>query len=258
MKGNTLNKNAFRHSVFGLGIITAAAFWSGTATAQFVNNPVFMKPPERGPGSDAPPSADPRNLEGIWLGQAGDAPPPWLADTANLTEKAKEAEAYSRAMSAKGTPLVTLSARCRPMQAQLIGRDLFPASVTQTDKLIVILNEEGRGRWVIQMDSKHPEDLKPSYWGDSIGHWEGDSLVVETVGFNGQEPLLSTQARVVTRIRKIDGGRKLEIKQTTIDPVNYISPIERINYSLWRPDLQVLEFQCEENMEGALEGMVSH
>lgn len=258
MKGRMLNRNALRQPALRLGIIAAAALWSATATAQFVDNPVFMKPPERGPGADASPPADPRDLEGVWLGQSGDAPPPWFADTANLTDKARKAEAYSREMSAKGTPLVTLAARCRPMQAQLIGRDLFPASVTQTEKLVVILNEEGRGRWVIQMDRKHPEDLKPSYWGDSIGHWEGDSLVVETVGFNGEEPLLSTQARIVTRIRKIEGGRKLEIKQTTIDPVNFVNPVERIGYSLWRPDLQVLEFQCEENMEGALEGMVKH
>jgi len=57
-------------------------------------------------------------------------------------------------------------------------------------------------------------------------------------------------------MRKIDGGQKLEQTSTIDDPKTYTQPMEgRKVVSYWHPGLMLLEFQCEENMEGAREGM---
>ena len=125
----------------------------------------------------------------------------------------------------------------------------------QTPQEAVFLNEEHRARLVVYMDRDHPKTLKPSYFGDSVGHWEGDTLVIDSIGFNGRQETVSTQAHVVTRVRKIDGGQRLEFKTTYTDPVLFTAPVTRTSYSRWNPDVQMLEFQCEENLEGAKEGL---
>jgi hypothetical protein len=45
---------------------------------------------------------------------------------------------------------------------------------------------------VIPIDAKHPDDLEPSFMGDSVGHWEGDTLVVDAIGFNDKTWLAGT------------------------------------------------------------------
>jgi len=210
--------------------------------------------PPPSPLSD-PPVADPRNIEGVWLGKVTadslttESPPPYTA-------KAAEMQRYKLAMLAKGTPLGGLEARCRPIGAMRLGADLFPAEIIQAPDKIVVLNEEGRTRWQIFMHRDHPRYLRPSYWGDSVGHWEQDTLVVDTIGFNGLQEYLSTRAHVVTRIRKIDGGRGLRMEMTTEDPENFTRPFVQTAEAIWHPDLQLFEYQCEENLTGAREGLL--
>jgi hypothetical protein len=110
---------------------------------------------------------------------------------------------------------------------------------------------------------QHPKDVKPTYFGHSVGHWENDTLVVDTIGLRsseivfGKEGLRSDQARVASRLRKSDGGQKLELISTTYDSEIYSRPVDADKaVSSWHPELSLLEFQCEENTEGAREGMV--
>lgn len=210
----------------------------------------FPPPPPDAP----PPVADPRDFEGTWA-----APPPFPPPQkmAKLTPRALEKQQQLLKLQSEGKPVATNAGHCRPMDNITVGWDLFPAQIVQTPREVVVLEEEGRGRWEIHLERGHPAHLKPSYWGDSVGHWEGDTLVVDTVGFSGQQDNTTAQTHRVSRIRKTNGGRRLEMTVTTSDPSIYLEPATNAFVSEWHPELQVLEFQCEENPDGALEGLTS-
>ena len=59
---------------------------------------------------------------------------------------------------------------------------LFPTQIVQTPKQIVILYEYMSVFRVIPLNAAHPDDLLPGYMGNSVGHWEGDTLVVDVIG----------------------------------------------------------------------------
>jgi hypothetical protein len=225
---------------------------------------VPLPPPTRDELKANPPVADPHNMEGTWLAEGAlQVPNVFSLPQTNYTKKGQqlvnEQMQREREADAQGKIALTDSGRCRPGNGIGIGADLFPAEVIQGKDKIVVLSEEGRRRWVIHMNRAHREDIKDAYFGDSVGHWEGDTLVVDTIGLRGTSSLIgrySDKARIVSRLRKTDGGQKLELTTTTYDSETYTQPAEgRKAISYWHPGVQMLEFQCEENMEGAREGM---
>ena len=88
---------------------------------------------------------------------------------------------------------------------------------------------------------------------DSIGHWEGDTLVVDTIGMNtrtfidDEGSTHSNKQHVVERFRKIDGGSKLEVTNTIEDPDTLEHPYSYKTVYYWRPDMRTQEYVCEEN-----------
>jgi hypothetical protein len=222
-----------------------------------------LPPPTPDELKASPAVADPHNLEGTWLAEGTMQPGAFAPANANYTKEAQqlinEQKQREREADAQGKIVLTDSGRCRPGNGIGIGADLFPGEVIQGNNKIVILNEELRRRWVIHMNRGHREDISNTYFGDSVGHWEGDTLVVDTIGLRATLGLIgrhSDKARIVSRLRKTDGGQKLELTTTTYDPETYTQPLEgRKSTSYWHPGVQMLEFQCEENMEGAREGM---
>ena len=108
----------------------------------------------------------------------------------------------------------------------------------------------------IHMDQKMPDKVPTSFLGYSVGHWDGDVLVIETKGTDprtwiDEEGIIhSDQLYSVERIRKTENGENLENEVTMIDPVFFTRPwIKKINYA-WRPDLRISEYICEENNRG--------
>ena len=69
---------------------------------------------------------------------------------------------------------------------------LFPQQFIQTPTQIVMLYEYMNVFRVIPINAKHPDDIVPSYMGNSVGHWEGDTLVVDAIGFNDKTWLAGT------------------------------------------------------------------
>src|ERR671922_221773 len=59
----------------------------------------------------------------------------------------------------------------------------YPPQFVQTPNLVVLLMEVRHAFRLIPLNEKHPEDLDPAWLGDSVGHWEGDTLVVDVTGF---------------------------------------------------------------------------
>jgi len=105
----------------------------------------------------------------------------------------------------------------------------------------------------IFMDGRsHPDDLEPTWYGHSVGHWEGDTLVVETVGFNDLfwfdfvgHPH-TTQLRTVERYTRKDEGT-LENVTTVYDPGAYEKPFTIKFTATLRPGWDLMEYICNEN-----------
>ena len=100
--------------------------------------------------------------------------------------------------------------------------------------------------------SAHPKDPQPTWWGDSIGHWEGDQLVVDTVGFNGKTWLdlaghpASDQLHVIERYSRPDFGH-LKWEITIEDPIMYTRPWKVTEITPLMTTGDLIEYVCTEN-----------
>lgn len=145
-------------------------------------------------------------------------------------------------------------ANCLPAGVPRITGIPYPQRFMQTPGLIAILYEGNVHTYrLIHTDrSTHPKDLNPTWMGDSIGHWEGDTLVVDTVGFNDRTWLdtaghVHTDAlHVVERYTRTDPDTIL-YQFTIDDPKAYTKPWSQ-SYPLKRHEgWELIEYVCNEN-----------
>lgn len=108
------------------------------------------------------------------------------------------------------------------------GVDGYPTHVVSGGDVIVIVQEENHLVRRVYLNGEHPKNLQPSVEGHSVGRFEGDTLVIETVG-------LKSGKTVVERLRKIDDGRQIETVANG-----------RASLANWRPDLTWVEDICED------------
>jgi hypothetical protein len=116
-----------------------------------------------------------------------------------------------------------------------------PLNIVQSEEEILIGAEANRGRFIYMDGRDHPDIKSPYYvpsgFGHSIGHWEGDTLVVGTVGFpprvcDSRRPVMLTPGggrakettRLVERFRLIEGGETLSVTFTWEDPTVLMAP----------------------------------
>ena len=143
---------------------------------------------------------------------------------------------------------------CLPLGNQQFNTHPFPSKIIQSHDMVVILYETHMGLRQIYMDGRPlpNNDPQPWFYGYSVGRWDGDTLVVETIGFkdagwldiNGSP--LSEKAKTTERFRRTTFGT-MEIEQTIDDPVTYTQPFTtRLNWRL-QPDTEIMEMVCTEN-----------
>ena len=122
-------------------------------------------------------------------------------------------------------------ARCRPASVPgvlLLRRN--PMFIAQTPKEVVFLYESDHQVRHIYMDVPHSAHITPSWYGESVGHYEGDALVVDTIGITSKAPTdyyltpHTDKLHVVERYHVIDGGTTLEVKLTVDDPGAFNMP----------------------------------
>ena len=106
---------------------------------------------------------------------------------------------------------------------------------------------------IIYMDGRpHPDNLAPSYYGHSIGRWEGDALVVDTIGFNerfwmDREGMPHTeQLHFVERFTRTS-DRMLTYEVTVDDPGAYTEVWSGGFYMRWSPGEELFEYVCQDN-----------
>jgi hypothetical protein len=125
--------------------------------------------------------------------------------------------------------------------------------IVQTPELIVILYEYQTTYRQIFLDGRElPKDPNPTWAGYSTGHWEGDTLVVESNGFNGKAWLsgrgnpISDAMHLTERMRRRDFGH-MDIQLTIEDPKAYTKPWTAELHPQLIPDTELMEFVCNEN-----------
>jgi hypothetical protein len=170
-------------------------------------------------------------------------------------EYQKKLDAW-RAAQKDGENVQSEAANCVPPGLPGIMSQPYPIEFLYQPGKIVLLTEAFMQFRHIYMDGrKHPEDPDLTYHGHSIGRWEKDTLVVDSVGFTTSTLLAggvphSEQLRIVERIRKVS-PEWMEIETTLIDPVVLAEPYtSTISYR--HLDDEIREYIClENNRDGA-------
>jgi hypothetical protein len=106
---------------------------------------------------------------------------------------------------------------------------------------------------VIYMDAKtHPKNLEPTYYGHSIGRWDGDTLIVDTIGFNekfwidrGQFPH-TEQLHLVEKFTRTS-ATSMDYNYTIEDPGAYTAPFSRSSSLSFRAGSELFEYICQDN-----------
>jgi hypothetical protein len=225
-----------------VGTIPAGAQWLDRPTPGIPRNPDgtpnLTAPAPRGP--DGKP-----DLTGVWNGSVS-VPPfdpanaqPWVIDLARQRQ-----HDYYRARP---------SYQCLPSGPEA---DRFAGwkRLLQTPTALAILNDDLTYR-VIFMDGRELEaNPAPSWMGYSVGRWEGDTLVVDSVGFNDNTWLSrygqahTQELRVRERYRRRDFGH-LEVEVTFTDPAAYAKPWSFTANMALAADTEMLESICERSSE---------
>jgi hypothetical protein len=204
---------------------------------------VFMDTPHPAPTGQAPHMPDGKpDLSGMWYAQR-------TVDPGKPEMKAwAEAVVKERAENnGKDFP----QSRCQPLGI-ILAPKLLPWKTVQTPALLVIIAEVDLTRQVFLDGRGHPNDWNPTWLGHSIGHWDGDTLVVDTTGFNdkawfdGGGVPHTEKMHITERYRRVDLGH-LEIGVTIEDPDTFVKPWVIKRAAELAPNDEIQEYVCTEN-----------
>jgi len=167
---------------------------------------------------------------------------------------AAQLKAARKEQNSKDNP----DAHCLPMGLIQFHMHPQPRKLVQTPDVLVTLYEGNAGIRQIFTDGRSlpPSDAQPWWYGYSVGHWEGDTLVVETSNFRDGGWLdidgspLTDAAKMTERWRRLNYGT-MQIDVTIDDPKAYTHPFSvRVTHRLMtdgRFDADLIEFVCQEN-----------
>jgi hypothetical protein len=199
--------------------------WDGDGENEFM-------PPKAGPG---PVISDPAHhyVSNFEARRTGQQPNFRIADLSNPILKPWVVEALrnANADAFAGKAMFTREARCWPtgVPAMLLNPVLL--YFVQTPKEVWMIQQADHRVRRIYLNQPHSANPKPSWYGESVGHYEGgDTLVVDTIGMNDKSFVDSyrtphtTQLHVVERFHVMDGGRTLEVHFTVDDPGAFNTP----------------------------------
>lgn len=211
-------------------------------------------PPE---GEMTPPSADPKNFAGRYYPNEATVLLP-----GETTRMLPYTDAGAKAFLPRAQDFLDGKLRedvlslCKPAGVVRVMNQGFLAHITQTaDQLNIIYLEDHLVRR-IYINQEHPKDLKPSFMGHSVGKWEGNTLVVDTIGFRDGGWMdeygspSSDKLRVTERISKQPDGT-LKFDMTFEDPTYYSKPVSYTRSWAWNPTVSWDEVICEENNRDA-------
>jgi hypothetical protein len=236
--------------VAAAAVLTFSSVLDGQTNAQSVAQSSPLETKGAAPNHD---------FSGVWNAMRGNydnasfskGDPPMTAWGQQQFNEAKPSQGRRGVPLSETTDMVY---KCFPPGLPYIYLQLFPMEIVQTPKEVIELFEYDHTVRHILIDGRmHPADVTPSYYGNSIGHWEGDTLVVDTIGLNGKMWLDrvghpdSDQMHVVERIHRVD-EKTLQVDFTFDDPKSYVKPWTALMRFGLRPNWDIIEDICEDNL----------
>ena len=199
--------------------------WDGMGENEFL-------PPKSGPG---PVTSDPAHpyVSNFEAARTGKQPNFRIADLTNPILKPWVVQALKDANddAFAGKAMFTREARCWPTGVPAMLLNPIRFMFVQTPKEVWMIQQADHRVRRIYLNAPHSANLKPTWYGESVGHYEGgDTLVVDTIGMNDKSFVDSyrtphtSQMHVVERFRLTDGGRMLEVNFTVDDPGAFNMP----------------------------------
>lgn len=145
-------------------------------------------------------------------------------------------------------------ARCLMVGVPRITTMPMPFQITQTKDQVLFLYEAFHAFRIAPFNKPHPDDGEPSFMGDSVASWDGDTLVLDVVGFNdktwlgGVGTIHSEKLHVTERFTRVDYDTIVyEVKME--DPVVFTKPYNQRATIRLRANDRVREYECGENNE---------
>ena len=239
--------------------VLAALLIPSLAAAQNTTNPAAKPTPPVPRTADGKP-----DLSGVWQ-PGSDRPGTWaeaneghgVPDPSGRPPVRRGANPPYQAWAAKlvleafnRRNIDDLVARCIP-ELDLGAGALYPNQFVQTPNLIVILIESRHAFRIIPLNQPHPDDVDPSFMGDAVGHWEGDTLVVDVIGFKERlvGSKISTDAlHIVERFTRVDYNT-IEYEARVEDPKALMRPYTITSKYMLRPGTRIQEWVCENNQD---------
>jgi len=137
-----------------------------------------------------------------------------------------------------------------------------PMQIMQTpDNQMAFLFEQNSWFQVFPIDGRKHDNRVASWFGNSVGHWDGDTLVIETINFNGLTRLdtaghpHSDQLKLTEKLTRTDLGH-IAYEVIVDDPKTYTKPWSNKRTFTLRTDWTILEYSCEENNKSFIEGRI--
>jgi hypothetical protein len=225
-----------------------------------ISGATLAQTPGAAPAKPAEPSADPRNFEGVWFKEARPDDTKARATTGDNIARPPLPPLNAKGMAMfnareegrkAGHPLPDPEVVCAPPGVPRLEFQPYPVQIIQTPGLMAMIHEDDRSNRLIYMDKKQPAHPAAMWLGHSVGHWEGNTLVVDTIAQRPESVLyygfpMSAATHVVERFTKTDGGTKLVDDYTIDDPTLYEHPWTGRFELLWWPQTRVMEYICEE------------
>lgn len=141
---------------------------------------------------------------------------------------------------------------CLPHGVPRIMAVPVPMQIFQVPDMVLIYVEAGNQVRQIHLNRGHRDDVGPTYNGDSIGKWDGDTLVVDTTGFNDVTWIdhvglpHSDQLHVIERIHRVDHDTLVD-DFTVEDPKAYTTPWTKSQTYKLKPGWEIAEYVCDNN-----------
>ena len=170
----------------------------------------------------------------------------------NLTDFAKAELKKSNDMVLSGFAMYARESRCwMSGTPTYLLNPAQPTFILQEPKKITMVWQMDQQIRHIYMDVPHSTNPKPSWYGESVGHWEGDTLVVDTIGQNTKTFIdnyrtpHTERLHVVERFHLIEGGEKLQADITIEDPGALKQPL-RVMHQWRKVQGPITESRCAE------------
>jgi hypothetical protein len=151
---------------------------------------------------------------------------------------------------------------CLPQGSTRSMNSPFPIRIVQTPDIMAVLYEAWNVFVIVHTDGRsHPKDPDPLWFGSPVGKWDGDTLVVDTIGFNDKTNLdtvghpHSDALHLIERYTRTD-DKHIAYEVTIDDPKAFTKPWKNTRVFTLRPDWEVMEYSCEENNKDFTEGHI--